>query len=660
MRLRRVIDSMFAFVGILSEDGTLVEVNQAPLLAANLERETVIGRPFWDCPWWTHDEAVRQRVAEAFQRSVRGELVRYDEEILLNGPHPFTIDLMLQPVFDNGKLLFVIPSGVDVTARKHAEEQLAASEEFLRSVLDALASHIAVLDEQGVILMVNRAWREFAHMNELDTTNYAVGQNYLEVCAPSTEDCPAEAQMAASGIRSVLEGTQPWYSMEYPCHSATEKRWFQMRVDRLTSTESIRVVVSHENITSRVQSEEATRRWSEQQQRLAEIALELTSTQARKEIIDVSCNGARRLIESRAAETILVRGDGTDNRDRSVAFQTGSADSDTLLGDAEDIRQTVIRTNQTIRVTGSKPPSGSWQGDFQARTSGAPSSLAVPLTNQQGKNIGLIHLRGKLNGEFSSDDEAILMQLAQMVSVAMERTRLYEEIRLGDERKDHFLATLAHELRNPLSAISAATQLLLLHPGDAGEVRSTAKLAARQCNHLKQLVDDLADVSRISSGKLNLQSEPACLQDIIQHAIETTRSAVAAAQHELTMHLSPAPLHVRGDAIRLAQVVSNLLVNAAKYTPAGGRIHIELAQEGPSAVINVRDNGIGIAPEMIDRIFELFTQVDSSHSRSQGGLGIGLTLAKTLVNLHGGTINVASAGENQGSTFCIRLPLMTL
>lgn len=661
-RLRRVIDSMFAFVGILAEDGTLIEINQAPLIASGLVREDVIGRKFWDCSWWTHDDAVRQRVHDAFDRSVRGELIRYDEQIQLTGAQPYTIDFMLQPVFDHGKLMFVIPSGVDVTARKRAEEQVAASEEFLRSVLDALASHIAVLDESGVILMVNRAWREFAQFNGLDSSNYGVGQNYLQVCAPSTADCPTEAQMAADGIRSVLDGMQPWFSMEYPCHSPTEKRWFQMRVDRLTNSEAIRVVVSHENITSRVQSEEATRRWSAQQQRLAEIALEISGLKERAEIMQVVCSGARTLIGSIGAETLLTRGDGANDRDHAVNFHEGVMPEgrDAVLHDAERIRQTVLTTNRTLRVARSLARADQSAVSRDGELVVGTGSLAVPIINQQGKNIGLIHLREKNEGDFTSDDEAILMQLAQMVSEALERARLYEELKSTDEKKDQFLATLAHELRNPLSAISAATQLLLLRPDDAEEVKSTAQIAARQCSHLKQLVDDLLDISRISRGKLNLQLAPVRLQDVIAHAIETTRSVIDASLHELTSQVTPVPLMVQGDSVRLTQVVSNLLVNAAKYTPSQGKISVELRQEGNTGVIAVKDNGIGIVPEMIDRIFELFAQVESAYARSQGGLGIGLTLSKTLVVLHGGTIEVQSEGENRGSTFSVRLPLISV
>ncbi|HET6426377.1 MAG TPA: PAS domain S-box protein [Planctomycetaceae bacterium] len=656
-RLRRVIDSIFAFVGIIAPDGTLIEVNQAPLAVAGLSREDVIGRAFWDCPWFSYDEDLRARVRQAFEQARTGQLVRYDEEIRLAGSASITMDLMLQPVFDDDKLVFVIPSGVDVTARKQAEERVALSEEFLRSVLDALASHIAVLDEHGTILMVNHAWKSFAESNRLELSNYAVGQNYLAVSAPPDSHCSEEAQAASNGIREVIEGVRPWYSMEYPCHSPLEQRWFLMRVDRFTSLNSTRVVVSHENITSRVVSEESTRRWSAQQQRLAEIAIGLSAAENMDAALKVVTEGARRLIESADAQIVYARSGDELSHFRAASLDENAAEYQANPQHSEWVVQRVRKTNRPLRMAAR---SAETAADPEAGPADASSCLAAPLTARDGRNIGLIQLRGKLAGVYTADDESILIQLAQMASIALERARLYDEILTADQRKDQFLATLAHELRNPLSALTSGSQLILMQPEDVDHVKSTAALVARQCSHLKQLVDDLLDVSRISRGKLNLQRAPTSLQEVMQHAIETAQASITAGGHQLSTQITNQPLHVHGDAVRLAQVVSNLLVNAAKYTPPGGKIELELSSCDNQAVISVRDNGIGIPPEMADRIFELFTQVDSSHTRSQGGLGIGLTLARTLVTMHGGKIEVSSPGANLGSVFTVRLPLISV
>lgn len=663
VRLRRVIDSMFAFVGILADDGTLIEVNAAPLNAAEVTRESVIRQKFWDCIWWSHTAEVRERLQQAFARAVSGELVRYDEEIQIQGGEKIIIDFMLQPVFDEGQLVFVIPSGVDITARKRAEEKLAASETFLLSVLDALSSHIAVLDERGVILMVNKAWRDFADHNHLETNNYAIGQNYLEESLPVLEDCQTGAVAVADGIRNVIEGRQPSFAIEYPCHSPHEKRWFQMRASRFTSLDSTRVVISHEDITSRVLSEEATRSWSEQQQTLAELALQLSAAQDLETTLNVVTSGARELIASYAAETIRLTGEDWSLAQRAVStYDAETADSWPPLSDFyQSLRDQVRSRNRPLKLAATQAAfDSSTISDITAKALTRDESLAAPLTDREGRNIGLILLQGKLTGAYNANDEAILVQIAQMASVALERARLYEEIREADHRKDQFLATLAHELRNPLSALTSGSQLIALAPDNRAQVAETAGLISSQCLHLKQLVDDLLDVSRISQGKLKLQFAVVNMQTVVHQALASVRPMIDAANHALETRLATQPLYVQGDEIRLTQVVSNLLVNACKYTPDRGRIELELTEEDTQVVVVVRDNGVGIPPEMIEQIFELFAQIDSSHTRSQGGLGIGLTLARTLVSLHHGDIEVASAGQDLGSTFTVKIPRVTM
>ena len=238
-----------------------------------------------------------------------------------------------------------------------------------------------------------------------------------------------------------------------------------------------------------------------------------------------------------------------------------------------------------------------------------------------------------------------------------ERKRAEAALRETDRRKDLFLATLAHELRNPLSPLTASCQLIGLDPGNIDQVRELVVIMTRQLEHLRRLIGDLLDVSRISTSKLTLRREPLAIGEALAAALDVARPLIESAQHTLEVKLAPQLMIVAGDKVRLAQAIGNLLVNAAKYTPRGGRIQLDLWAEGSSAVIRVRDNGIGIPAERLADIFGLFTQIDTSHTRSQGGLGIGLTLARALVEMHGGSITAASAGDNQGSEFTIRLPL---
>ncbi len=232
------------------------------------------------------------------------------------------------------------------------------------------------------------------------------------------------------------------------------------------------------------------------------------------------------------------------------------------------------------------------------------------------------------------------------------------ELQTADRRKDEFLAMLAHELRNPLAAIIIGLHVLeeLGSPGTKAQQTRAALL--RQAGVLTRLVDDLLDVSRITRGKVELRREPMRLRQAVEDALATSRALVDERKHQLVAELSDEPLWVSGDSTRIEQVLSNLIHNAAKYTDPGGRILLTLKRDGPDAVIAVRDSGIGIEPAMLDRVFDLFAQVDDSPARSRGGLGVGLTLVRRLVEMHGGSVRARSEGISRGSEFEVRLPLM--
>jgi len=234
--------------------------------------------------------------------------------------------------------------------------------------------------------------------------------------------------------------------------------------------------------------------------------------------------------------------------------------------------------------------------------------------------------------------------------------RLSEALQRADRRKDEFLATLAHELRNPLAPIRNGLQILRLGPSEEA-ARSTVEMMGRQLGHMVRLIDDLMDVARVSSGKIALRRERTSLQAAASAAIEGARSVIDAGGHTLAVSMPDEPLPLDADPTRLTQVLANLLTNAAKYTEPGGRIELAVRREGGEAVASVKDTGVGLAPEMLSRVFEMFTQVDASVTRSQGGLGIGLTIVKRLVEMHGGRIEARSEGAGRGSEFLVRLPL---
>ena len=245
-----------------------------------------------------------------------------------------------------------------------------------------------------------------------------------------------------------------------------------------------------------------------------------------------------------------------------------------------------------------------------------------------------------------------------------DRVRLEEQLRQkldelaeADRNKDEFLAMLGHELRNPLSPIVTAVQILRLRGQDPDIVSRSIEVVERQTQHMTRLVDDLLDVSRITRGTIGLREETVALTGIVERAVEQARPLMDERGHRLTLRLPPEPVSLRADPARLEQVLANLLVNAAKYTDIGGRISLEVRVRNSQIEISVRDNGIGLAPEMRGKIFDLFVRSSDSGAHAPGGLGVGLTLVRRIVELHGGSVEARSAGRGQGSEFVVRLPL---
>lgn len=263
------------------------------------------------------------------------------------------------------------------------------------------------------------------------------------------------------------------------------------------------------------------------------------------------------------------------------------------------------------------------------------------------------------NEELQAQSEELQAQNEELQAQSDELQETNEKLERATQAKNEFLAMLAHELRNPLAPILNATHLLQRHDkDDLKPIRWASDIIERQVKQLAHLVDDLLDMARISRGKVTLCKERVDLETIVARAVETSRPLIVEHQHELAVILPPEPVWLEADPTRLAQVLSNLLNNAAKYSENGGRIRLTAACTGGEVEIRVRDTGIGIPPEMLPHVFDLFTQVDRAPDRSQGGLGIGLSLVKSLVEMHGGSVTGSSQGPGQGSEFTVRLPLL--
>jgi PAS domain S-box-containing protein len=288
-----------------------------------------------------------------------------------------------------------------------------------------------------------------------------------------------------------------------------------------------------------------------------------------------------------------------------------------------------------------------WEGELRLAQPEGKAPLPVyfkgfAVRDAEGHNIGLATITRDITLQKLAEDE--LRRVAADLSEA-------------DHRKSEFLATLAHELRNPLAPIRTGLDLMRLAPHDRDAMARVHAMMDRQLGHLIHLVDDLLDIARITRGKIELKKQPVLLPTVVTMAVETSTALVEGHGHRLRVELPPDPLELEADVTRLVQVLSNLLNNAAKYTPAGGTITLSAWREDGQAVIAVSDTGIGIPPEAIGSVFEIFTQVRGSLDRAQGGLGIGLSLVRRLVELHGGRVSAFSGGAGQGSTFTVRLPL---
>jgi signal transduction histidine kinase len=298
------------------------------------------------------------------------------------------------------------------------------------------------------------------------------------------------------------------------------------------------------------------------------------------------------------------------------------------------------------------------QRRFRGYEAGAVDFLQKPI------EADILRSKATIFFELFRQRQEVARQRDALAAINAENARLLAESRANaaalqdaDRRKNEFLATLAHELRNPLAPILNAVQIMRLTSPADPDTQIAHEIIERQVQHMVRLVDDLLDLSRVTRGNIDLKRQAVQLEKVADNAIETSRPLIAEGGHQFEYVPPEEPLVVSGDAVRLTQVISNLLNNAARYTPRGGRIGLALGRDAQSAIVTVTDTGIGIPAEMLENVFDMFTQINRHSQQSQGGLGIGLTLVKRIVDLHDGSVHIRSGGEGQGTTVEIHLPL---
>ncbi len=323
-----------------------------------------------------------------------------------------------------------------------------------------------------------------------------------------------------------------------------------------------------------------------------------------------------------------------------------------VLGTGKSDWAAAIPDSVLVEAAGGDEEYLQWMRSLRLR-----SWIFVPL-HSRNKTLGVLgFVKADTGRPYNADDLRAAEDLADRASIAIENANLLAALQEAGRRKDEFLAMLAHELRNPLAPIRNAIQILRAKGPPIPALQWARDIIERQLQQLTRLVDDLLDVSRITRGKVELRKERMPLAKVVSTAVESSRPLIDKWDHELTVTLPHEPIYLEADPTRLAQVLLNLLNNAAKYTEQGGHIWLTGEQQGNQVLIRVKDTGIGIPPEMLPHIFEMFAQVDSSLERAQGGLGIGLTLVQRLVEMHGGTVEAFSSGPGMGSEFVVRLPV---
>ena len=642
-RLQLVLDNLYMYVGILDLKGTLREVNGEPLRVIGLSREDLLGRPLWDAPWWVGDLDRQNEVRAAIERAAAGETVRFDIEVQ-RSEQKFTIDFQVGPMRDSDeKITALVASGVNVTARVDAmaalqrsrqdaviaAEAAEAERRLLDATFNAVPAGLVVADANGKLLRMNRANEQIWGIAPFSTEVVSCGE-WKGWWADGSARHGQRIQGHEWGLARSLQGET--------CRDIVEVEPFdrpnERRVTLLSSAPVLSPsgqvmggVVAQLDITDRIQAEKALR----------ESEARFRALFDRGPIAIYSCDAAGLLQEFNPCAVELwgrepKRGDSKEEfcgsyklylPDGTFVPRTQTSMAAVLRGEIEVAhdQQIIIERPNGSRIT------------VIANT--------VPLKNQQG------HISGAMCCFYD------ITERNHLVQKTLEQANTLADL---DRRKDEFLAMLSHELRNPLAPISNAVQLLRMQKNE-GSVQQQARLIIeRQLGQLNHLVDDLLEVSRITTGSVRLRQQEISVNGVVERALETAQPLILLHRHEITVSLPPEPIFLYADAARLEQVLVNLLTNAAKYTDQGGRIWLSIEQEKNAVVIKVRDTGIGIAPELLPRIFELFTQAERSLDRSQGGLGIGLCLVQRLVELHGGTVTVHSV-LGHGSEFVVRLPV---
>ena len=587
-------------------------------------------------------------------------------------PEEMYFDIAYHPQRDAaGQVEGVTIFAYDVTdlvrSRRTAEalaRDLGHSEERFRSLVTATSDIIWATPPSGEFVEEQPGWSAFTGQ----TREEYQGWGWLEALHPEDRERTVRAWEEALTTRTA-------YQMEHRLrhHDGTYRQMLSRAVPVLEKDGTLREWVgAHRDVTRQRQGEAELARLLSREQRhatqlqgLANAALVISEADSVDHVLRAVTDQAREVIGAHQAVTSLtVEGSWAQAlHARSISDKYAAWRDWNETPEGTGIYTWVCRLNLPMRMTQAEleaHPAWSGLGRHKARHPPLRGWLAAPLVGRDGRNLGLIQLSDRYEGDFSAEDEAILVQLARMASVAIENTRLMAETQAANRAKDEFLAVMSHELRTPLTAVLGWTQMLRSRQNDPKAVDKGLTVIERNARTLAQLIEDVLDVSRIITGKLTLHRKGVELVGVVQAAVEVVRPHADQKGVTLALELDVGgngTAMLVGDPARLQQVCWNLLVNAVKFTPAGGRVVIKVDRAERELRVRVTDTGKGIRAESLPHLFERFWQADGSATREHGGLGLGLAIVHHLVGLHGGTVRAESEGEGKGSTFIVTLPV---
>ena len=654
-RKAAIIGAALDAIVTMDGEGLIVEFNPAAEQILGHRSADVIGQPLADL-------IIPERLRDAHSQGLDRHLASGESRVLgqrLELPalhakgHEFPAELSIVRHAPHGRVLF---TGYlrDITDRRQAEARLRASEARFRMLADVVPQLVGIADAQGRLTYLNEHWQTYTGM----PSDPRQAGRFREVVHP--DDRERYFGELAGAIRE-----QRNFAIEVRFRSRHgEYRWFVVRASRAGEAEDATWYGTATDIHETKTAEHRARF-------LATASAELTDlTDARSTLQRVAASAVPEFADWCTIH--LLPEDGALERAELMAVShRDTAWRRALLtlrerwpisaGDPHGAGRVMASGESELLRVVDEPTLEAMTPDAGLRRAlraiGLESQITVPVASH-GRLLGAITFAsGDAGKRYGEADLEMALNLASRAAIALDNAQLYAALREADRRKDEFLATLAHELRNPLAPIRTGLEVLRLADDDAAKRQTAYGVMERQVQQLVALIDDLLDVSRITRGKLELRSQAVELREVVDDAVAASRPVIDERGHTLKVNFPEADIALRADPHRLAQILSNLLNNAAKYTPNGGYIVLEVSREEDGVRMAVQDNGIGIPAEERQRIFEMFAQLGQPLKGGEAGLGIGLTLVKSLIELHGGRIDVHSEGRNRGSTFGVWLPL---